>query len=143
MRFWNFIIIASLAFLVAGCASPKTNDALYTVYFPDVKLKPEEHIQRVQLDITDGNVVTVNLFLPDWDTAVEWDNPELQYVKLQERHFVSGLDNIHKLDGFITIKKATPDFDINATLTTEGTDSSGNGERNIILHGSKLILKKK
>jgi hypothetical protein len=140
MRFPN-LLITILLFSITGCASPKSHETLYKIYFPDVKLKPDESIQSVQLNITNGHVVTVNHLLIDWDTDVLWDNPSLQFVKLEARHFVDGLTNLQELDGFVTMthEKDEPFFDIEAVVGIEAT----NEDFDFTIHHSDLILKKR
>jgi len=137
----DILLFVGLVFLAAGCACHPITASLQTVSFADVKLEHDEYVQNVEVSIKHGHVVSANRFLDDWDTEVQWDNPSLQFVNLQARHFSNGLADVHKLDGFITVRPDNAYFDIKVTLLTESTDPTGRVPRKIVLDHSQLILK--
>ena len=137
----NFALLVGLLFLAAGCVSRPPTQKLQTVSFPDVRLEQSEYIQSVKVSITRGHVVSVNRLLDDWDTEVHWDNPDLQFVDLQARHFGNGLASVHKLDGLISIMPGNYQSGIEVILLTESTDPTGRAPRKIVLNQSQLILK--
>jgi len=142
MNLGKLILWGCLVGWASGCTGPKVAETRYTVYFPDVKLQPGEYVQHVQLNVTCGNVVDVNQFLPDWNTKIFWNEASRQLVVLEARHCADSFNRLPELDGLVTFTKDRCDFKVNAVLTTQSTNSTGNCERNITLAQSDLILKK-
>ena len=135
------LLYLGLAFFTAGCVHHSITTSHQIVSFADVKLEHDEYVQHIEVSIKHGHVVSANRFLDDWDTEVQWDNPNLQFVNLQARHFSNGLANVHKLDGFITVSPDDAYFDIKVTLSTESTDPTGRAPRTIVLGKSQLVFK--
>ena len=136
MRFWNLIIIASLMLWVTGCASPSAGDPIYAVYFPAIKLLPNEYVEYLQLETSSGRVVAVNRVIADWRADVNWDGS----LTMEAGHFSSGLDNVHDLDGIILLELGKPES-LKIELHTESTTPTGRGPRVIEFTAKELILK--
>lgn len=129
---------------ISGCVSPPKHERRLQVNFPQVKLDKGEYIQDVEVKIHLGAVASVNRPIADWDYSVTWDNPSLQIVSLNARHFSSGLDDIRQMDGFLTIVADPNDNNlpsVETVLTTEKADPAGGGMRKIQIEPEQMLLK--
>jgi hypothetical protein len=136
--------IAALAGLLAGCShKPAEHESvqLFKVSFPEVALAKDEYIQSVQVQIESGRVAAVNVLPEDWDVELVWDTPSLLNVKYTARHFSSGLETAHALDGFITLQpQPAREFDAKAKLTTASPDPTGRAPREISFCKTNLVF---
>lgn len=133
-------LLIGTTLISTGCYHPEVVRKL-SLAFPEVKLAPDETIQKVKVILQNGKIVTVNRMFDDWDLNAGWDDPATQKAELQAGHFVSGLTNIRDLDDFLTVASANSNFDITVILFAESPDPAGRPPRQITLSRDELVLR--
>ena len=145
----RLMVKVSAAFMVVcavGCVHRTKSEAdsqgvLFTVSLPTLKLAGNEYIQKVDVTIYGGHIVTINRTWDDWNISIGPDsNPDDWIVFCEARHFSNGFSSTHELDRFITVKADSASFDIKADVTTERAGDPDLGDKVYHLSRTEFIL---
>jgi len=108
------LLLASLAGSSAGPPRPPTE---YHLFFPTVKLQPDEQIEKFEVSVACGHVVSVINIPSDWNVSVSRAVSSVEQIHASAGHGISYLRQLRPFDGTFRIRPTDRScFEVTATV---------------------------